>query len=327
MKLFSGLALLLIALHPLKAQTTTQNFEGFADNTALTSQISGLTFTGASVYTSGISLNEAQYPPHSGVNAVTNTAGNSITITFATPIPTVSGYFTYSGALTVQAFNASAVQVASATSHYGNNTALNGALGSSPNELISVSSAGGIASITITTTAGVNSFTLDDLTYGSVIITTVPTVSVPAMGGLVFLLALAGCLAAGRQARAGGMAALMLLTIASVPHPAHALPAGTTAILSVSPAGIGPNTPTPVTFSCAIYGVQALANTVTLIRTDTTPQTLIGPMTLSGGSTYVLNGTVTVTISNPSQTYQCSVGDGLSTLRAKSNVRFVSYLS
>jgi hypothetical protein len=133
----------------------------------------------------------------------------------------VSGNYTYSRALTVQAFNTSAVQVASATSLYSNNTALNGAPGSSPNEL--VSSAGGIASITITS-GGVNSFTpLDDLSYGA-IITTVPTVSVPAMGGLVFLLALAGCLAAGRQARAGGMAALTLLMIASVPHPPHAAP-------------------------------------------------------------------------------------------------------
>jgi hypothetical protein len=335
------LAVLLLSLNPLEAQVTIQNFDGFADNTALTNQIPGLTFTGGSVYTAGISLNDAQYPPHSGAGAVTNAATNSVTITFATPIPIVRGYYTYSGALTVQAFNASAVQVASATSLYSNNTALNGAAGSTPNELITVYSAGGIASITITSAAGVNSFTLDDLSYGAI---PVPTISVPAMGGLVFLLALAGCLAAGRQARAGGMAALTLLMFATVPHPAHASPGP--AFLYLSPSNIALNTPTPVTFTCIITDPQALADTVTLIRTDTTPPTLIGPMTFTGshpiptmqpvalagrsttmpttqpmivtGATYVLNGTVTITPSNPIQTFSCTVGRGLSTLRAKS---------
>jgi hypothetical protein len=321
MKPWAALSLLLLALSPLSAQTV-QNFEGFADNTALTTQLTGLTFTGSSVYTSGISLNNAQYPPRSGVDVVTNTTGSTITITFATPIPSVSGYYTYSGGtLTVQAFSATSTLLATSTSAFANNTALGGALGSSPNELITVSSPG-IASITITGT-GVNSFTLDDLTYGAA--TTVPTVSVSAMGGLVFLLALLGCFAAGRQARAGGIAALMLLTLLAVPHPAHALPAPASASLAAAPQfglSAGPNT---VNFTCNIGGVQALANTVTLVRTDTTPQQFIGNMSFSSGSlpagaNYVLSTTVTLPATNSLQSYSCTVGNGLSTLRAKSSV-------
>jgi hypothetical protein len=324
MKLLAALGLLLLCLSSLPAQTV-QNFEGIADNTALTTQLTGLTFTGSSVYTSGISLNNAQYPPRSGVNVVTNTTGSSITITFATPIPSVSGYYTYSGGnLTVQAFSATSALLATATSAFANNTALSGALGSSPNELITVSSPG-IASITITGT-GVNSFTLDDLTYGAA--TTVPTVSVPAIGGLIFLLALLGCFAAGRQARAGGVAALMLLTLLAVPRPAHALPAGATASLAASPQFgllVGPNT---VNFTCTVSGSQALANTVTLVRTDTTPQQLIGNMTFSSGAlpgsaTYVLSATVTMPTITSNQNYTCTIGNGLSTLRAKATAIFV----
>jgi hypothetical protein len=48
-----------------EARATTIDFEGFPDSTIVTTQYPGLTFSNTIILTSGISLNEFEFPPHS----------------------------------------------------------------------------------------------------------------------------------------------------------------------------------------------------------------------------------------------------------------------
>jgi len=180
----------------LFGQTVVYNFEQFASNTNLTTQLPGLSFQHATILTQGVSLNAA-YPPHSGVNVVFDNGGAlSFTITFASPVNNVGGYFTYSTRLTMAAFDAGNNQVASTSSLFTSNV-IGNSVGGTPNEFIQVASAGGIAKVVITGNPTGNSFTLDDLTIGT---TGVPTLSFPAMAAMALILAAAGVLLLKRQA-------------------------------------------------------------------------------------------------------------------------------
>jgi hypothetical protein len=77
----------------------------------------------------------------------------------------VSGFFTYSAALTLTAFDALLAAVDTTTSAFGSNTASGGEAGSTPNELLSVDAVGGITSLKIEGDAIGGSFVLDDLTF------------------------------------------------------------------------------------------------------------------------------------------------------------------
>ena len=145
---------------------TTIDFEGFPDSTILTTQYAGLTFSNTIIFTAGIGVNEFEFPPHSGQNVASDNNG-PITIDFATPITTFSGYFTYLEPLTLTGFDASNAQVATATSLYLTNDALFGDPGSSANELITLTSAFAMSSVTITGDPLGGSFTMDDIGYGS----------------------------------------------------------------------------------------------------------------------------------------------------------------
>src|ERR1017187_1089053 len=179
----AGLDLLLVAGLPglLDAGTVTLDFEGFPDSTALTNQYPGLTFSNTTVITAGVSLNEFEFPPHSGTNVVFDDGG-AISIDFASPILSFSGFFTYTVPLTLAAFDATSAQVASTTSTFSNNLALSGDPGSSPNEFLQVSFASGISSLTITGDPAGGSFVLDDATYGT------GSSTVPEPGSLALLL-------------------------------------------------------------------------------------------------------------------------------------------
>jgi hypothetical protein len=88
-------AIALFALMDIgSAEATVISFEGLSDSATLTNQFAGLTFTNAIILTAGISLNEFDFPPHSGVNVAAD-LGGAMTITFAAPQQSVGGYFTY----------------------------------------------------------------------------------------------------------------------------------------------------------------------------------------------------------------------------------------
>ena len=152
---------LLLLRTPALCSPLTIDFEGLPDSTVLTSQYPGLTFSNAIILTAGISLNEFEFPPHSGSNVASDNGG-PISITFSSPITSFSGYFTYEEPLTLQAFDIGNTQVASVVSAFSNNEALSGDVGSSPNEFLQASSAGGISSVTIAGDPGGGSFVLDD---------------------------------------------------------------------------------------------------------------------------------------------------------------------
>lgn len=166
----------------LKGTPVVIDFEGLPDSTIVTTQYPGLTFTNAIILTSGISLNEFEFPPHSGVNVVSDNGG-PITIDFSSPITSFGGYFTYLEPLTVDGFNAANSLVASAASAYSTNDALFGDPGSSPNEFIQVSFTGGISSIMITGDPAGESFALDDATF----VPTAASVPETATGKLVLI--------------------------------------------------------------------------------------------------------------------------------------------
>jgi PEP-CTERM motif len=165
MRRIGGLLLSAIfLLYPkLGSASTIVNFESLNDSDVVTNQIPGLAFVDATVLTAGVSLNEFEFPPHSGANVVFDDGG-PMSIVFAVPQLTVGGYFNYVAGLTFQAFDASHTLLGSQTSSFTSNLALSGEVGSTPNEFLQFTSVTGIGSITITADPGGNSFTLDDLT-------------------------------------------------------------------------------------------------------------------------------------------------------------------
>jgi hypothetical protein len=156
------------------------NFEGLVEGTAVTNQFSGVTFTNATVLTAGSSLNEFEFPPQSGLNAVFDDGGG-ITISFSSPVLGVGGYFDYMAPVTLQAFDSSNTLLGSVTSSFFNNLALSGDAGSSANEFLQLNFATGIAKVTLTGDPSGGSFTFDDLT-----VTT--SAQVPEPGTVVLML-------------------------------------------------------------------------------------------------------------------------------------------
>jgi PEP-CTERM motif len=141
------------------------NFEGLTDASSVGNNYSslGVSFSNATVLTSGISLNEFQFPPHSGSNVVSD-VGGPITISFASSILSLSGYFTYNLPITITAFDTLNNPISTITSSFTSNTVWSGASGSSPNELLQLTSVTGFDKIEIAGDSSGGSFTLDDLT-------------------------------------------------------------------------------------------------------------------------------------------------------------------
>lgn len=90
--------------------------------------------------------------------------GGPIGIAFSTPVLSFAAYFTYIEPLSLLAFDASNTQIGSAVSLFSNNTGTGGDPGSSPNELLQLSSIGPISSVSITADPSGSSFVMDDVT-------------------------------------------------------------------------------------------------------------------------------------------------------------------
>lgn len=152
--------------HSASAQAVL-TFEGLADLTPVTTQFAGLgvTFANATAITSGISLNEIQFPPNSGISAVFDD-GAPITGNFSTPVSSFSGLFTYITPITITAFDAANSPVGSATSLFSVNTASSGNV---PNEVLTVSSSANIVRFSITGLSTGSSFVLDDFRFTQVV--------------------------------------------------------------------------------------------------------------------------------------------------------------
>lgn len=203
--LFSGIlrfcGLISLALpfsFALTAGIINVDFDTLTDGDSVTSQFAGMVFTNTSVLTAGVSLNELEFPPKSGSNVGFDASG-PVTINFTAPVLNFKAYFTYLQPLFVRAFNASNNVVGSVSSLYSSNLALSGDVGSVPNELLEMSYAGGIKSISISGDPGGSSFVLDDISVETLSISTVPEPAHMA----VLLIGLIGLVAASRFGRQG----------------------------------------------------------------------------------------------------------------------------
>lgn len=145
-----------------KAHTLFIDFETLSDGDMVTTQFPGLSFSKATVMTAGISLNEFEFPPHSGSNVVFDDGG-TMTIDFSTPMTDVGGYFTYSTELTLSFFDVFFNLAGTITSAFNSNLALSGDTGSSPNEFLNFAWALGISRMSIEGDPLGGSFTMDDL--------------------------------------------------------------------------------------------------------------------------------------------------------------------
>ena len=171
---FVGVTRAALIVAVLAAQTTLASaapvvypFDTFTDGTSITNQISGLTFAHTTVLTAGLSLNEFEFPPHSGDSVVFDDGGPT-TIDFGIPVFSVGGYFTYVSGLTFSAYDSVNNLLGTDLASFVSNLALSGDVGSSPNEFLSVNDAlGRITRVVITGASTGGSFTLDDLTVGA----------------------------------------------------------------------------------------------------------------------------------------------------------------
>ena len=141
------------------------------------------------IATAGVSLNEFEAPPRSGVDVVEDTVG-PISIQFSSPIIGFGGYFNYAVPLTLTAFNAAGQQVGAATSLFSNDFALSGDPGSKPNEFLQILYPAGFSRVTITGDPNGGSFTLDDATVTSA--APVPEASTLVSTALLLFLGLCG---------------------------------------------------------------------------------------------------------------------------------------
>jgi hypothetical protein len=142
------------------------DLESLTDGDALSNQIPGLSFTNATILTAGLSLNEIDFPPASGVNVAVDDGG-PIRIDFLIPVLSFGAHFTYVSQLQLQAFDASNNLLGNVASAFFSNFATGGDPGSAPNELLEAAFAG-MAYVTITGDPGGFSFVMDDLVINTV---------------------------------------------------------------------------------------------------------------------------------------------------------------
>ena len=114
---------------------TVLTFEGLDDLQFVDNFYSGVTFNNAVALVAGFDLNDAEFPPLSGLTVATP-AHAPLSIVFDAPITDFQAAFTHSDTLTLLFF-LGPDQVGSVSSTFTNNLALSGDEGSSPNEILS----------------------------------------------------------------------------------------------------------------------------------------------------------------------------------------------
>jgi len=144
----------------------TLNFEALEDLDFVTNQYAsyGVTFANALALEAGISLNEYDFPPHSGSVVISDDAG-PMRLDFSVPVTTISGYFTYVSPLTMSAYDSGDGLLASINSTYSENTTTSG---NPTNDFLDLTYLGGIHHVIIEGDPFGGSFTLDDLAVSQV---------------------------------------------------------------------------------------------------------------------------------------------------------------
>lgn len=156
-----GFCVVLSAPAAATASTIFIDFEAFTEGD--TPSAAGVTFSNAFVLTSGDiggSLNSSDFPPKSDFNVAFDAPAGPMTLEFSTPVVSFSAFFTYTTTLALTAFNGASIVDTDTSSTSANFTSS----GNTPNELISLTSAGGIDRIVILGDLNGGSFVVDDIT-------------------------------------------------------------------------------------------------------------------------------------------------------------------
>ena len=164
---FTLLALLvcLLGASSLRADIVfSHSFDEYLDSSILTNEYSGFTYSSALVLTSSISLNEFDFPPRSGANVVMD-YGAPLTVLFPDLFHRFDGYFTYGAPLSLSFFDENGQLVGQTLSAFGNNIGTAGEAGSTPNEHLSYTNAGGFRSMSVSGGPDGYTFVGDDFTF------------------------------------------------------------------------------------------------------------------------------------------------------------------
>jgi hypothetical protein len=177
------LAVLVLAVSSFSpiGRATTINFDDLPDLSDVGGfyhSTYGVDFQSSISLTAGFSLNEIDYPPHSGAGVIGDNVANDgdpLLINFVDPASLISGYFAYSSELTFTAYDHDGVFIGSSWSPNASNleSSLYIALSFSNVSLLEISG------------ATANSFILDDLSFEK----TPQTPGVPEGGSTFALLA------------------------------------------------------------------------------------------------------------------------------------------
>jgi hypothetical protein len=236
-------AVALLCLFSDSAQASLITFEGFPDSTILSDQYQGLgvSFENAEILTAQYSLNEADFPPHSGVNVAIDDGGPML-LSFASPIIGFSGYFTYTEPLTLQGYDDLGNPLANivSMSQFFVNTvsSFDPSLNNTPNEFIQLGDGSDpFSQVSMTGDPGGFSFVVDDISFVSAAVSAAPEpASLFFCGSALLILLLcrrhricrAACLSTAILIMGLNASAQLITT-------------------SISPSIIDPNTPTSVT--------------------------------------------------------------------------------
>ena len=168
--LFSLMFVMLLLISSNNTQATIINFDSLPEYIQVTNQFSalGVTFSGISasngvpiVITSGSGLNELDFPPHSGNNAVYDDSG-TIIANFNPFSIMVGAFFTYSTPITLIGYDALNNVVGTVTSLYSENYVSSG---NPSNEFLSINYAPGISRLAILGEPLGTSYVMDDFTF------------------------------------------------------------------------------------------------------------------------------------------------------------------
>lgn len=160
------------------------DFEDLLDGDVPVSFLDGVGNENGMVVTAGLSLNEFEFPPNSGQNALLDAQG-PVTFSFSAGIAAIALRVTYNERVMLELLDASLVTLGVVTSTFENNTLMSGQSGSAPNELLEFNSGQQIFFARLLGSAAGGSFVVDDLQ----ITTTVPEPSTAtlAAAGLALL--------------------------------------------------------------------------------------------------------------------------------------------
>ena len=86
---------LFLAAEGASATPMVYDFDTFADSTAITNQLAGMTFSNTIVLTGALNLNSFEFPPFSG-DGVVSDDGGPISIAFSAPVFSVGGSTSFS---------------------------------------------------------------------------------------------------------------------------------------------------------------------------------------------------------------------------------------